>query len=218
MPALLWGVAFANIVRGVPIDADKEYTGSLFDLLNPFALLGGLVTLTLFVTHGAMFLALKTDRRHPAPGPRPAPGGSACVAAVLAVVLPGLDPGRSTGDVGSVGRAVRGRRAAARWSAVAAAYGGREGWAFAGTFGGDRARRGGLFAGAVPRRDAVARRTRRLSLTTTNASATPYTLKIMTWVAVIFTPLVLLYQGWTYWVFRKRIGTHHIPTAELASR
>jgi cytochrome bd ubiquinol oxidase subunit II len=49
------------------------------------------------------------------------------------------------------------------------------------------------------------------SLTVTNASSTPYTLKIMTWVAVVFTPIVLLYQGWTYWVFRKRIGTQNIP-------
>jgi cytochrome d ubiquinol oxidase subunit II len=49
------------------------------------------------------------------------------------------------------------------------------------------------------------------SLTTTNASATEYTLTVMTWVAVFFTPIVLLYQGWTYWVFRRRIGTQHIP-------
>src|SRR6187399_2088915 len=61
VPAFLWGVAFANIVRGVPIDENKEFTGSLFTLLNPFALLGGVVTLLLFLTHGAMFLALKTD-------------------------------------------------------------------------------------------------------------------------------------------------------------
>ena len=49
------------------------------------------------------------------------------------------------------------------------------------------------------------------SLTTTNASSTDYTLRIMTIVALIFTPIVLLYQGWTYWVFRKRIAVHHIP-------
>ncbi len=51
------------------------------------------------------------------------------------------------------------------------------------------------------------------SLTTTNAAATHYTLVIMTVVALIFTPLVLGYQAWTYWVFRKRISTHHIPSA-----
>ena len=61
VPALLWGVAFANIVRGVPIDADKEYVGGFFNLLNPYALLGGVTTVLLFLTHGAMFIALKTD-------------------------------------------------------------------------------------------------------------------------------------------------------------
>jgi cytochrome d ubiquinol oxidase subunit II len=49
------------------------------------------------------------------------------------------------------------------------------------------------------------------SLTIYNASSTPYTLTIMTWAAAIFAPLVLLYQGWTYWVFRQRISAEHIP-------
>ncbi|MCY7396543.1 MAG: cytochrome d ubiquinol oxidase subunit II, partial [Nocardioides sp.] len=61
VPALLWGVALANIVRGVPIDADKQFTGTLLTLLNPYALLGGLTTLLLFALHGALFLALKTS-------------------------------------------------------------------------------------------------------------------------------------------------------------
>ncbi len=61
VPAVLWGVAFANIVQGVPIDADKEFTGNLLTLLNPFGLLGGLTTLLLFLTHGLVFLTLKTD-------------------------------------------------------------------------------------------------------------------------------------------------------------
>ena len=64
VPALLWGVAFANIVRGVPLEVQNnviEYTGGFFNLLNPYGLLGGLVTLSVFVTHGAIFLALKTD-------------------------------------------------------------------------------------------------------------------------------------------------------------
>ncbi len=61
LPALLWGVAFANTVRGVPIDASMTYVGTLFTLLNPYALLGGLVTTVLFTLHGALFLSLKTD-------------------------------------------------------------------------------------------------------------------------------------------------------------
>src|SRR3954454_17910012 len=63
LPAVLWGVAFANILRGVPIDADMEYAGGFFNLLNPYALLGGVMTLLLFATHGAMFISLKTDGR-----------------------------------------------------------------------------------------------------------------------------------------------------------
>src|SRR3954465_4356487 len=60
LPALLWGVAFGNIVRGVPLSADHEYTGSFFTLLNPYSLLGGVVTLSLFALHGAVFLSLRT--------------------------------------------------------------------------------------------------------------------------------------------------------------
>jgi cytochrome bd ubiquinol oxidase subunit II len=56
------------------------------------------------------------------------------------------------------------------------------------------------------------------SLTISNASSTPYTLKIMTWAALIFTPLVMLYQGWTYWVFRQRISADRIPTSVGLSR
>ena len=63
VPAVLWGVAFANILRGVPIDADGEYVGGFFNLLNPYALLGGATTLLLFLTHGAVFISLKTDGR-----------------------------------------------------------------------------------------------------------------------------------------------------------
>ncbi|MFD0784588.1 cytochrome d ubiquinol oxidase subunit II, partial [Micromonospora azadirachtae] len=60
LPAVLWGVAFANILRGVPLDAQHEYVGGLLDLLNPYALLGGVTTAALFLTHGAVFIALKT--------------------------------------------------------------------------------------------------------------------------------------------------------------
>src|SRR4051812_14005558 len=60
VPAFLWGVAFANLVRGVPLDAQHAFAGTVLDLLGPYALLGGLATLTLFLLHGAVFVALKT--------------------------------------------------------------------------------------------------------------------------------------------------------------
>ncbi|MGD8397394.1 MAG: cytochrome d ubiquinol oxidase subunit II, partial [Anaerolineae bacterium] len=61
VPGLLWGVAFANFVRGVPIDADMHYVGGFWNLLNPYALVGGVATLATFVLHGAVFLGLRTE-------------------------------------------------------------------------------------------------------------------------------------------------------------
>lgn len=212
VPALLWGVAFANIVAGVPIDADKEFTGNLFTLLNPFGLLGGLVTLTLFATHGAMFVALKTDGeiRHRA---RELAVKIGAVAAVLAVVFLVWTQAKTGTPVSAVLFVVA---ALALVGGLVAARAGREGWAFIGTFLTIGLAVAGLFVGLFP--DVMPSSTdAAYSLTTTNAASTPYTLELMTWVAVIFTPIVLLYQGWTYWVFRKRIAVHHIPTATAAA-
>ena len=133
VPALLWGVAFANIVRGVPIDADKEYVGGFFNLLNPYALLGGLITLLLFLTHGAMFVALKTDGDDPAPRP-------ARWRVRLGLGAPPWPPSpswsgpRSTpATVGSAVLFVAGGAGARRGGLVAAAAAARAG-RFAGTF------------------------------------------------------------------------------------
>lgn len=211
LPAVLWGVAFGNIVRGVPIDADLEYVGGFFNLLNPYALLGGLTTLTLFLTHGAMYVALKTDGpiRREARSLATRSGLAAALVAVLFLVWTQVDTGSVASGVLFVLAAL------ALLAGVAAAGAAREGWAFLGTFVTIALAVAGLFAALFPdvMPTSLADGT---SLTTTNAAATAYTLKIMTGVAVVFTPIVLVYQGWTYWVFRKRISVHHIPEAVLA--
>lgn len=210
VPAFLWGVAFANIVRGVPIDETKDFTGSIFTLLNPFGLLGGVVTLLLFLTHGAMFLALKTDGeiRYRARAVAVRSGLAAAVAAVVFLVW-------TQGLTGNAGSAVLFVVAAlALVGGLVMVRAGREGWAFLGTFVAIALAVGGLFAGLFP--DVMPSSTDpAFSLTTTNAAATAYTLKIMTVVAAIFTPIVIGYQAWSYWVFRKRISEHHIPDPEL---
>ena len=211
LPAVLWGVAFGNIVRGVPIDADLEYVGGFFNLLNPYALLGGLTTLTLFLTHGAMYVALKTDGpiRREARALATRLGLVAALVAVLFLVWTQVDTGSVASGVLFVLAAL------ALLAGVAAAGAAREGWAFLGTFVTIVLAVAGLFVALFPdvMPTPLADGT---SLTTTNAAATAYTLKIMTGVAVVFTPIVLVYQGWTYWVFRKRISVHHIPEAVLA--
>ncbi|WP_327176772.1 cytochrome d ubiquinol oxidase subunit II [Streptomyces sp. NBC_01335] len=208
IPAVLWGVAFGNIVRGVKIDAHMEYVGGFWDLLNPFALLGGAVTLTLFTFHGAVFAALKTvgEIRVRA---RAFALRLGFLTAVLALGFLIWTQAR-TGDGWSLLATVVAVLALA--GAIAAIAAGREGWSFALSGLTITAAVAMLFLALFP--DVMPSSLNSAwSLTVTNASSTPYTLTIMTWCAGIATPLVLLYQSWTYWVFRKRIGTQHIADA-----
>ncbi|MFS8203229.1 cytochrome d ubiquinol oxidase subunit II (plasmid) [Streptomyces sp. CWNU-52B] len=205
LPAFLWGVAFGNIVRGVKIDQNFEYVGGLWDLLNPYAVLGGLVTLSLFTFHGAVFAALKTlgDIRERA---RKLALGLGLVTAVLALVFllwTQAENGDGTSLVALVVAVV------ALLAAIGANQAGREGWAFALSGLTIVAAVAMLFLTLFPN-VMPSSLNDEWSLTVANASSSPYTLKIMTWCAVIATPVVMLYQGWTYWVFRKRIGTQHI--------
>ena len=212
VPALLWGVAFANIVAGVPIDKDMNFTGSLLTLLNPFGLLGGLVTLTLFMTHGAAYIALKTEGvlRERA---NKVLIGIGLVAAVAAVVFLGW---LQASTMVASSAAVSVVAALALVGALVANRLRHEGWAFIGTAITIGLAVVALFLHLYPNvmpssTDAA------YNLTITNASSTDYTLSIMTVVAVIFTPLVLLYQGFTYWVFRKRVTTARIPDVSKLS-
>src|SRR5439155_25765643 len=128
-PALLWGVVFANMVRGVRLDARHDYVGTLGDLLNPYALLGGLTTAALFVTHGAVFIALKTDGEIRVRARRLA-GLAGGGAAGLAVAFLGGTLGiRATGWTWALAVAAL----VALLAALVAVRAGREGWAFAGT-------------------------------------------------------------------------------------
>jgi cytochrome d ubiquinol oxidase subunit II len=209
LPALLWGVAFGNIVRGVPLDARHHYVGSFFDLLNPYALLGGVTTLVLFATHGAVFLALKTDGPVRAQARRIARrlGTVAVLAAGAFLLWTQIAHGRPATWATAALAAV------ALVAAVLLTIRAREGWAFLATAVTIAAATATLFADLYPH---VLPSTvdPAFGLTVTNAASTPYTLRIMTWVAVAFTPIVLVYQGWTYWVFRRRLTTAHIPAPQ----
>lgn len=205
LPAVLWGVAFGNLVRGVELDASHTYVGSFFDLLNPFALLGGATTALIFLTHGAVFLALKTDGeiRHRA-------AAFAERSAMVTVVVAGAFA-VWTQLAYSVAWtwAATALAAAALVALVVAARLRREGWAFVASAVAILAAVvlifGSLYPDVMPALDPAN------SLTVDNASSTDYTLTIMTWVAAVLTPVVLAYQAWTYWVFRKRLTAEQIP-------
>ena len=209
LPALLWGVAWANIVHGVPIDGTGEYTGDLLDLLAPYALLGGLATLTLFLAHGAIFLALRTkgdiETRAFAIARAATPVAAAVGIAFLAWTL--VDQG----DRGGVQSASAACAVAAGLLLVAAAILARRnaGWAFAATTGAIVALFTALFVDLYPNA-MVSSTSNAYDLTLADASSSDYTLKVMTVVAVALLPFVLLYQAWTYWVFRHRVGADDV--------
>jgi cytochrome d ubiquinol oxidase subunit II len=210
LPALLWGIAFANLVRGVPIDSSHEYVGSLGSLLSPFALLGGVAFTAVFVAHGAIFLALKTTGELRQRANRFA-SLSGLAAAVLAVGFLAWAHG-IRGDVASA--VVAGVAAVALLGGLVANRFRREGWAFVGTAVAVALAVVSLFVAMFP--DVMpSSLDPAWSLTTTNAASTPYTLKALTIIAGIFTPLVLLYQAWTYWVFRKRITVEPVTVTPL---
>jgi len=193
LPAVLWGVAFANIVRGVPIEeveGNLEYVGGFFNLLNPYALLGGLVTLTLFVTHGAIFIALKTDGeiRHNARALAERVGlAAAGLAVVFLVWTYRINPELPFAVLAAL-------TAVCLVAALLANRMGREGWAFLGTALTLGLAVVALFSNLYPN-VMPSSVDEAFNLTIDNASSTEYTLTIMTWVAVIMTPIVLLYQG-----------------------
>ncbi|ARZ69008.1 cytochrome C oxidase assembly protein [Streptomyces albireticuli] len=206
LPAFLWGLTFANIVRGVPIGPDKNFSGDLTDLLSPYALLGGLLTLVLFTFHGAVFTALKTvgDIRHRARSYATVLG---MTSGVLAVAFLGWTQAES-GNGRSLPALVV--AVAALAAALVMNHFGREGWAFGLSGAAIVAAFALVFLALFP--DVMPSSVNPAwSLTVADSASSPYTLKIMTWVAVPMTPLIIAYQGWTYWVFRKRIGTQHIP-------
>lgn len=212
VPALLWGVAFANIIQGVAIDETGTYTGTLFDLLNPYGILGGLTTLMLFFTHGVQFTALKTEgelrERAQALAVRSGLVTIVVAAAFLVwtviqhwtvphiAVLVGLAAAAAVALIGSWVANRLGREKPAFWLMTATI-----GLAVSSIL-------AALYPNVMPSTIDPA-----FSLTIENASSSAYTLEVMTWVAVVMTPLVLLYQGWTYWVFRRRITRDSIPVA-----
>jgi cytochrome bd ubiquinol oxidase subunit II len=201
IPAVLWGVAFGAILHGVPLDSRHEFHGTMLDLLTPYSLLGGLVTLLVFLTYGALFLGLKTlgPVREAANRLARTLGPAALVAAGGFLLWTQLAHGKGW------------TWAAVAVAAVALAGGllanrlGREGWAMVGVGVAIAATTTTLFGSLYPR--VLPSSTRSAwSLTVHNASSSPYTLRVMTWVAVVFTPVVLAYQAWTYWVFRRRVA------------
>jgi cytochrome bd ubiquinol oxidase subunit II len=209
LPAVLWGVAFSVLVRGLPVDAVGHAHPSITDVLNPYTLLGGVATAGLFLFYGAVFIALKTS------GPL---RDDACrFAKWVSLPVTGLVAGFGVWTQLAHGKnwtwVVLGVAVVAQLAAVLLVWRRRfDGLAFFCSavvvaavvmllF-------GVLYPNLVP-----STLNAQWNVTIYNASSTPYTLKIMTWVTAFMAPLTIVYQAWTYWVFRQRISAEQIPPA-----
>jgi cytochrome d ubiquinol oxidase subunit II len=203
----VWGVALANLVHGVPLDSDGNYSGNILDLFDAYTVLAGLATVALFAMHGATFLALRTTGDLCARAAALARRLSIPVAVLLGGVLAwtvavGVDR-NDKGVFPPVLPAALG--VAALVFTVILVMRRRSGWAFVATAVATALWVATIFTTLYPR-VIVSHPSFSNSLTISGAAAAHYALSVITVVAAIFVPVVLLYQGWTYHVFRARLG------------
>jgi cytochrome d ubiquinol oxidase subunit II len=205
VPALLWGVAFANFIRGVPIDQNMMYVGGFWNLLNPYGLIGGLASLTGLTLYGAVFISLKTTGDLLTSAQKvawrlwPISIGVLFVFTISTYLFTdvlsriGVNPGPI--PIGAV---------LAMLGAGHFTYTRKSGWAFILILLSVILSVASIFLNLYPN-VLISSLNSEWSLTIYNSSSSPYTLGVMSIVALIFIPIILAYQGWTYWVFRKRI-------------
>jgi cytochrome d ubiquinol oxidase subunit II len=215
--SLIWGVGLSNLLYGVPIDSSGDFSGTFWDLFSGYTVLGGVTIVTLFAFHGSTFLTLRTTgdlcERAAATARRLSVVAALVVAAFLSwTVAVAVD--RNDRDVfPPILPAALGVAAVAL--AVLFALGRRSGWAFVMTALAAVLWVATIFTSLYPR-VMVSSTDFANSLTVDSASSAHYTLAVMTVVAAIFVPLVLLYQGWTYHVFRARVGGDEVQAPPLA--
>jgi cytochrome d ubiquinol oxidase subunit II len=219
LPALLWGVAVSNLVTGVPIGADMQYAGTFWNLLAPFDILSGLCFLALFCYHGCLFIDLKTDDKAiQARVKQYAPRFFLAMLGMLVIWLVCMFFFSNmfvsaAGQVKLIPLVLTLLAAVALVFSILSFRKGRSGLAFIGTGAGIALFTFAVFAGMFPN-VLISTLNPEWSLTIYTASSSAYTLKLMSIVAACLVPIVLLYQAWTYWVFRKRISEKDLKNLE----
>ncbi|MEJ2671078.1 MAG: cytochrome d ubiquinol oxidase subunit II [Deltaproteobacteria bacterium] len=216
LPALLFGVAFANLFKGIPIDAEGIYQGTLFTLLNPYGLAGGLLFVLLFVVHGTLWVAVKTHGNLHRRAARLA--ASSWLTLLIMVVLFLLATKRWTSlfdnyaarpvlliiPVVAMGALIAMRafiKRAQWWKAWFASSLTIVGITLFGVV--------GLFPDLLKSSLNPA-----YSLTAFNSSSSPLTLKIMLGVALTFVPLVIAYQVWAHFLFKEKVSPEDLAREE----
>jgi cytochrome d ubiquinol oxidase subunit II len=207
-PPMLWGVALANMMKGIPINAQMQDVGSFWQLLSPYSIAGGLAMTLLFMLHGAIFLTLRTheDIRVRARNIARKVGVWTTIMMFVFIILsyfytnmftkegivPGPTPVLAGFTLVSLPFLIRYEK---------------DGWAFLMSTFTVILSSATVFLDLFPR-VMVSSLNPAWSLTIYNAAANPYSLKVMTICALTLLPFVLAYQAWTFWIFRKRLSIH----------
>src|SRR5215469_13620238 len=209
----LIGVALGDLLHGLPINSQHEYTGSFWGLLTPFGLWTGLTLTVLSLFMGATYLTLKTTGDIHARAQRAAAGIGAVAVIVSFGFFTWIHVGLSTGFVPEPVEALALMAIiAAAWLASARA----DGWAFFAAAVGIASTVGSLFTELFPR-VMISSTNTAYNLTVDNTASPPYTLKVMTVVAVVLVPVVIVYQAWAYHIFRARLSAPKAGTDEATS-
>jgi len=204
LPGILFDVAVSNFITGVPIDANMEYAGNFFTLLTPFTLLGGVMLMLVFTYHGSLFLSLKSGSAEISArieALRPKLGAVTIVVAVLWLAYAFFASVLFQSIISVIAVIIA---ALSLVISYLLQLKGKIGFAFIASSVAILGVTVAVFASMFPN-VMISTLDMAYSLTIYTASSSPYTLKIMTIVACTFVPVVLAYQAWTYWVFRKRI-------------
>jgi len=205
--SLIWGVALSNLLYGVPINSSGDFSGTFWDLFSVYTVLGGITVVLLFAFHGATFLTLRTTgdlcERATAAARRLSILAALVVAAFLSWTVAVAVDRNDKSVFPPILPALLGIAAIAL--AVFFVARRRNGLAFTMTAAAAVLWVATIFTSLYPR-VMVSSSSFGNSLTVDNASSAHYTLQVMSVVAVIFLPLILVYQGWTYRVFRARVG------------
>ncbi len=204
---LIWGIAFSSLLHGTPISSAQEFTGTFWDLFTPYTVVAGLALVLLFALHGAVYLSLRTAADLRARAQRTAarvafPAALLGAAFLIWTLVVGIDKNDQSIFPGILLVVLA---AAGAVAAVALTRQRREGPAFAATGATILLAIATLFTELYPR-VMVSSTSFADSLTTTNSSSGHYTLVVISIFTLVLLPVILLYQGWAYHVFRARLG------------
>jgi cytochrome d ubiquinol oxidase subunit II len=205
--SLVWGIGLSNLLYGVPIDSGGNYAGGFWNLFTGYTLLGGIAFALVFSFHGAIYLTLRTtgdlcERAQAAAMRLAIPAVAVGGGYLIWTIAVAVDRNDKSVFPPVVPAAIA---IAAFVLAALCVFARRSGLAFTLSAVGTLSTVATLFTSLYPR-VMVSNPDFANSLTIQNASSAHYTLAVMSVVAAIFVPLVLLYQGWTYHVFRARVG------------